>query len=204
VSILDRLRGRSESDLDAALRGLRRRSRDPRADVLTFWERVGGTDALMRQLSERNVHPRVVYTLLGVHRQARLGTPPMDSRARAALESLRIHLRINYEPAGGLTELDAGIAELADGDRDPREAFSAAWHRLHQLATARGIEGRPGDRPGDQIRRLLESLSLDPMPLSALLEVQQRRYEPVDEEFRWQARSALEWMRAELTGVVTP
>jgi hypothetical protein len=97
--------------------------------------------------------------------------------------------------------LDAGLEELSDSDRDPRRAVIACWVRLEQAAAAAGTPRHPGDSPTDLVGRLLREQQVDAGVLAALLEVyRQARYatHTVDDQMRFQARSALQRLRADL------
>ncbi len=97
--------------------------------------------------------------------------------------------------------LDAGLEELSDTDRDPRRAVIACWVRLEQAAAAAGTARLPGDSPTDLVGRLLREQQVDAGVLAALLEVyRQARYatHTVDDQMRFQARSALQRLRADL------
>ncbi len=97
--------------------------------------------------------------------------------------------------------LDAGLEELSDADRDPRRAIIACWVRLEQAAAAAGTVRLPGDSPTDLVGRLLAEQQVDAPVLAALLAVyREARYatHTVDDQMRAQARSALEYLRADL------
>ncbi|MEV6343510.1 DUF4129 domain-containing protein [Actinoplanes sp. NPDC051851] len=97
--------------------------------------------------------------------------------------------------------LDAGLEELSDTDRDPRRAVIACWVRLEEAAAAAGTPRHPGDSPTDLVGRLLAEHQVDAAVLAGLLEVyREARYatHTVDDQMRYQARTALERVRADL------
>jgi hypothetical protein len=118
--------------------------------------------------------------------------------------------------------VDAGLSDLSDTDLDPRRAVIACWVRLEQVAAAAGTPRQVTDTPTDLVTRLLaargargrselaspasssELAAVDSGVLAAFAEIYRRaRYatHTVDEQMRGQARTALERVRSELTGV---
>ena len=97
--------------------------------------------------------------------------------------------------------LDEGIADLDDGDADPRRAVIACWVRLEQAAALAGTQRQPGDTPSELVGRLLHEhhVSADVLgPFAGLY--RQARFAPqeVDLAMRDQARAALGRLRDEL------
>jgi hypothetical protein len=100
--------------------------------------------------------------------------------------------------------VDAGLSDLSDTDLDPRRAVIACWLRLEQVAAAAGTPRQAADTPADLVTRLLAAHHVDPAVLAGFAEIYRRaRYatHTVDEQMRGQARTALERVRSELTGV---
>ncbi|GGM16993.1 DUF4129 domain-containing protein [Dactylosporangium sucinum] len=100
--------------------------------------------------------------------------------------------------------VDAGLAELADTDGDPRRAVIACWVRLERAAAAAGTPRLVGDSPTELVTRLLAGHRVTRPTLEGLAEVyREARYatHPVDERSRQAAVGALSQLRAELSGV---
>jgi hypothetical protein len=100
--------------------------------------------------------------------------------------------------------VDAGLSDLSDTDLDPRRAVIACWVRLEQVAAAAGTPRQVADTPSELVTRLLAAHEVDPAVLAEFADIYRRaRYttHTVDERMRGQARTALERVRSELTGV---
>jgi hypothetical protein len=124
------------------------------------------------------------------YRQGRLDEPA-QAPAPAAAEQV-------------VAAVDAGLSDLSDSDLDPRRAVIACWVRLEQVAAGAGTPRQPADTPTDLVTRLLAAHHVEPGVLAAFADIYRlARYatHTVDEQMRGQARSALERLRAELTGV---
>lgn len=103
--------------------------------------------------------------------------------------------------AAVLAAVDAGLAELADADGDPRAAVIACWVRLEQVAAAAGTPRGPADTPSDLVTRLLGAHQVSAGALASLADLYRAaRYGigPVDDDMRTRARSALARLRDEL------
>jgi hypothetical protein len=101
--------------------------------------------------------------------------------------------------------VDAGLAELAGSDTDPRRAVIACWVRLEEAAAAAGTPRHASDAPADYVLRLLAAHRVSRPVLDRFAAVyRQARYStgPVDEGMRTTAVSALGRLRAELTVAV--
>src|SRR5213076_2530874 len=106
-------------------------------------------------------------------------------------------------PEQVVAAVDAGLAELADSDADPRRAVIACWVRLEQAAAAAGTPRNVGDTPAELVTRLLAGHAASATVLYQLAEVYRlARYatHTVDATMRDQARAALGQVRAELSG----
>jgi hypothetical protein len=97
--------------------------------------------------------------------------------------------------------VDAGLADLADDDADPRRAVIACWVRLEQAAAAAGTPRAPGDTSTELVHRLLAAHVVDATVLGGLAEVYRAaRFatRTVDADMRDQARAALRRLRDDL------
>ncbi len=101
-----------------------------------------------------------------------------------------------------LAAVDAGLADLDIGERDPRRAVIACWIRLEAAAAAVGTPKKVADSPTDLVVRLLSQHRVSAPVLYELAEVYRlARYatHTVDESMRDRARSALRQIRLDLT-----
>ena len=107
-------------------------------------------------------------------------------------------------PEQVVAAVDAGLAELADSDADPRRAVIACWVRLEQAAAAAGTPRERGDAPADLVRRLLGAHAVSRPVLDRFAAVyREARYAThvIDERMRETAVASLRQLRAELAGV---
>jgi Domain of unknown function (DUF4129) len=121
-------------------------------------------------------------------------------RTRAAALPQEAEVTIEQQRARVIAAVDAGLADLDDGD--PRAAVIACWVRLEEAAAAAGTPREPGDTPAELVLRLLGEHQVSSGVLYGLAEVYRlARYatHSVDAGMREQARSALHQLRAELT-----
>jgi hypothetical protein len=103
---------------------------------------------------------------------------------------------------GLLAAVDEAVARSED-DPDPRRAVIACWVRLAEAAAAAGIPRHESDTATDLVVRLLRGHRVSEPVLAAFAEAYWlARYatHAVDERMRAQARSALQRLRAELSG----
>ena len=98
---------------------------------------------------------------------------------------------------------DALVGELvALGEGSPRNAVVAAWVRLEEIATARGLSRAPSDSPAEFVARALAAYPLDTTALQRLAELyREARFSehPLTESHRAEARACLERL---VTGVL--
>jgi hypothetical protein len=97
--------------------------------------------------------------------------------------------------------VDEGLADLDDGDADPRRAVIACWVRLETAAAVAGTPREVGDTSTDLVARLLADHMVSADVLAGFAAVyRQARFatHAVDETMRDQARAALWQLRDEL------
>jgi hypothetical protein len=100
--------------------------------------------------------------------------------------------------------VDAGLAELADTDADPRRAVIACWVRLERAAADAGTPRGRGDTPADLVHRLLAAHAVTRPVLDRFAAVyREARYAThvIDERMRETAVTSLRQLRDELAGV---
>jgi Domain of unknown function (DUF4129) len=98
--------------------------------------------------------------------------------------------------------IDEGIADLDDADADPRRAVIACWVRLERAAAAAGTPRQPGDTSTDLVARLLAAHNVSASVLDRFAALYRTaRFAPaaVEASMRDQARSALQYLRRELS-----
>lgn len=103
--------------------------------------------------------------------------------------------------------VDEGLAELDDGDSDPRRAVIACWVRLEAAAAAAGIPRRAGETSSELVTRLLAAHRVSATVLAGLAAIyREARFatHAVDERTRDDARAALRLVRDELAGPQRP
>lgn len=107
-------------------------------------------------------------------------------------------------PERVVAAVDAGLAELADTDADPRRAVIACWVRLERAAADAGTPREPGDTPADLVHRLLAAHAVSRPVLDRFAAVyREARYAThvIDERMRATAVESLRQVRDELAGV---
>jgi hypothetical protein len=107
-------------------------------------------------------------------------------------------------PEKVVAAVDAGLAELADTDADPRRAVIACWVRLERAAADAGTPRERGDTPTDLVQRLLAAHAVSRPVLDRFAAVyREARYAThvIDERMRETAVSSLRQLRDELAGV---
>lgn len=124
----------------------------------------------------------------------------LKDRFAARPQQLTVEVPVEERRAQVLAAVDAGLAELDEGD--PRAAVIACWVRLEEAAAAAGTPREPGDTPGELVLRLLTGHQVSSAVLYDLAAVYRlARYatHDIDVTMRDQARAALRQLRAQLS-----